>query len=75
MNVRELIERLQRCDPDDPVTLSGHGDVESVGRKCNSISSGGGARPRVVISSVPDPRVVMSFVPDKSAVLPIPPAS
>jgi len=56
VKVSELIERLQRCDPDDPVVISGAGDVVSVGR-----SNGAGLRdfPRVVVTSRNDASLIL----------------
>ena len=57
MNVRELIERLQRCDPDDPVEIactfgpSGRQwfreDIVSVGRHNDGVN----AKPAVLVSN------------------------
>lgn len=61
MKVRELIEALQRCDPDDPVKVWGHGTVVATGRK--TFGERDRERPFVVIADRNDPSLILPFAP------------
>ena len=62
MNVRELIERLQRCDPDLPVRImqaNSQGLYEVPPGEIQSVGTDNVPRPQVIITDVDDPTLAL----------------